>query len=186
MQNDGAVFEVDIWGGVPVQGGKDAIAPIVNALSKAGAMTDRYDALVLMRGGGSLDDLAVFNEEYVARALAACEVPTISAIGHERDVSICDFVADKRVATPPTAAASFLGEGYSFAGRELDLLGKRLINIMNQKIMNSNQRLDMLMQSVGSSSPVKRIESDRRQLRYLIKSLSAHTLQVTDRKKSQT
>ncbi|PLX70041.1 MAG: exodeoxyribonuclease VII large subunit [Denitrovibrio sp.] len=182
MKNDGAVFEVDVWG-VPVQG-KDAIAPIVSALSKAGAMTDRYDALVLMRGGGSLDDLAVFNEEYVARALAACKVPTISAIGHERDISICDFVADKRVATP-TAAASFLGEGYSSAGRELDLLGKRLTNIMNQKVMNANQRLDMLMQSVGSASPKKRVESDRRQLSYLIKSLSGHTLQMTDRKKAK-
>ncbi|PLX66362.1 MAG: exodeoxyribonuclease VII large subunit [Denitrovibrio sp.] len=59
MKNNGAVFEVDIWS-VPVQG-KDAVVPIVQAIAKAGSMTERYDALVLMRGGGSLEDLAVFN-----------------------------------------------------------------------------------------------------------------------------
>jgi len=174
MKNSGAVFAVDVWP-VPVQG-KDAIVPIVTALSKAGAMTDRYDVVVLMRGGGSLEDLAVFNEEYVARALAGCKVPTVSAIGHERDVSICDFVADKRVATP-TAAATFLGEGYASAGRSLDNAGKRLVNIMNQKIMSSNQRLDMLISAVNAASPKKRLDSDRRQLDYLLKSLSFQTKQ---------
>lgn len=174
MKNSGAVFAVDIWP-VPVQG-KDAVAPIVAALSKAGEMTERYDALVLMRGGGSLEDLAVFNEEYVARALAACKVPTVSAIGHERDISICDFVADKRVATP-TAAASFLGEGYCKSGRELDLLGRRLTNVMNQKIMSANQRLDSLAAAVNSASPKKRLEADRRQLDYFMKSLSVHMVQ---------
>jgi len=175
MKNNGAVFEVDVWS-VPVQG-KDAIAPIVEALAKAGSMTERYDALVLMRGGGSLEDLAVFNEEYVARALAACEVPTISAIGHERDISICDFVADRRVATP-TAAAVSLGEGYVSSGRELDSYGRRLINIMNQKLINSNQRLDMMMNAVNAASPKKRVEADRRHLDHLMKNLGMQTLKA--------
>lgn len=182
MKNTGAVFGVDVWP-VPVQG-KDAIAPIVSALSRAGGMTDRYDALVLMRGGGSLEDLAVFNEEYVARALAACEVPTVSAIGHERDISICDFAADVRVATP-TAAASFLGEGYRNSGQELDRLGKRLVAVMNQSVMNANQRLDMMMNSVGAASPRKRIEADRRHLEYLSKTISMQMLQSVSREKSR-
>jgi len=182
MKNNDVVFEVDVWG-VPVQG-KDAIAPIVEAVSKAGSMTDRYDVVVLMRGGGSLEDLAVFNEEYVARALASCEVPTISAIGHERDVSICDFVADARVATP-TAAASLLGEGYRSAGRDLDNYGRRLVTIMNQKVMNSNQRLDMLMSAVSSASPMKRIESDRRHMDHMMKSISVHMMQAVSARKSR-
>ncbi|XOB64841.1 exodeoxyribonuclease VII large subunit [Deferribacteres bacterium DY0037] len=182
MKNNDVVFEVDIWG-VPVQG-KDAVAPIVGALSKAGAMTDRYDVVVLMRGGGSLEDLAVFNEEYVARALAACEVPTVSAIGHERDVSICDFVADVRVATP-TAAASLLGEGYRSAGRDLKDFGRRMINIMNQQMMTANQRLDMLVSSVNSASPAKRFLSDRRHLEHMFKSLSLHMLQSVHAGKSR-
>ena len=182
MKNDEAVFEVDVWG-VPVQG-KDAVAPIVAALSKAGAMTDRYDALVLMRGGGSLEDLAVFNEEYVARALAACEVPTVSAIGHERDVSICDFVADVRVATP-TAAASLLGEGYKSAGRDLDNFGRRLALVMNQKLMNANQRLDMLTASVNSASPLRRIESDKRHVDHLMRAVQMQMMQSISNRKSK-
>jgi len=140
--------------------------------------------VVLMRGGGSLEDLAVFNEEYVARALAACEVPTVSAIGHERDVSICDFVADVRVATP-TAAASLLGEGYRSAGRDLKDFGRRMINIMNQQMMTANQRLDMLVSSVNSASPAKRFLSDRRHLEHMFKSLSLHMLQSVHAGKSR-
>lgn len=183
MRNSGAVFAVDVWP-VPVQG-KDAVAPIVSALSRAGAMTDRYDALVLMRGGGSLEDLAVFNEEYVARALAASEVPTVSAIGHERDVSICDFVADKRVATP-TAAASFLGEGFCEAGKELDGFGRRMLMVINQQMMSANQRLDAFMSSVSAASPQKRIEADRRQTDYLMRSLSVHMTQAVRERRGKT
>lgn len=172
MKQGGIVFEVDVWG-VPVQG-KDAVAPIVQAIAKAGSMTERYDALVIMRGGGSLEDLAVFNEEYVARALSESSVPTISAIGHERDISICDFAADIRVATP-TAAAVFLGEGYVSSGRDLDNFGRRLVNIMNQKLMNANQRLDMLSTAVNTANPAKRLETDRKTLDYLVKTLSVKT-----------
>jgi len=182
MKNNDIRFEVDVWS-VPVQG-KDAVAPIVEALSKAGMMTDRYDVLVLMRGGGSLEDLAVFNEEYVARALAACDVPTVSAIGHERDVSICDFVADVRVATP-TAAAGLLGEGFRSAGRDLKDHGRRLVNVMNQKLMNSNQRLDMLLSAVNASSPIKRLESDRRHVDHMLKSISVHMMQAVSVRKSR-
>jgi exodeoxyribonuclease VII large subunit len=181
MRNSDIRFSVDIWA-VPVQG-KDAVAPIVAALSKAGAMTDRYDALVLMRGGGSLEDLAVFNEEYVARALAGCSVPTISAIGHERDISICDFAADVRVATP-TAAAVYLGEGYKNSGRDLDIFEKRLANIMNRSVMTANQRLDLLMNSVYGASPKKMIESDIRKLDYLMRSVAVQVKNKLGQKRS--
>ena len=82
--------------------GREATAQIVRALALADSA--QYDALILARGGGSLEDLWCFNEEAVARAVADCQTPIVSAIGHETDVSISDFVADIRAPTPSAAA----------------------------------------------------------------------------------
>lgn len=82
--------------------GREATAQIVQALKRAD--NAHYDAIILARGGGSLEDLWCFNEEAVARAIADCETPIVSAIGHETDVSMSDFVADVRAPTPSAAA----------------------------------------------------------------------------------
>lgn len=82
--------------------GREATVQIVRALALADSA--QYDALILARGGGSLEDLWCFNEEVVARAVANCQTPIVSAIGHETDVSISDFVADIRAPTPSAAA----------------------------------------------------------------------------------
>ena len=87
---------------VPVQG-KDAAPRIANALNYVNA-NKVCDVIVLTRGGGSLEDLWPFNEEVLARAIYASEIPVISAVGHERDFTISDFVADFRCATPSVAA----------------------------------------------------------------------------------
>lgn len=87
---------------VPVQG-KDAAGRIANAVRYVNEQ-HLCDVIVLTRGGGSLEDLWPFNEEVLARAIAASEIPVISAVGHERDFSISDFVADFRCATPSVAA----------------------------------------------------------------------------------
>lgn len=87
---------------VPVQGA-DAAPAIVRAIQLANTQHD-IDALILARGGGSLEDLWAFNEESVARAVFASEIPIVSAIGHETDFTICDFVADVRAPTPSAAA----------------------------------------------------------------------------------
>ena len=88
---------------VGVQGEK-AAAEVVTALQDAGRQTEEFDVIVLTRGGGSLEDLHVFNTEEVARAIFASAVPVVVGVGHERDVTIADMVGDVRAATPSNAA----------------------------------------------------------------------------------
>ena len=88
--------------GTPVQG-DDAPRSIARAVRAAGT-SPRVDVVVVARGGGSLEDLMAFNSETVCRAVAACPVPIVSAVGHERDRTVCDEVADLTVSTPTAAA----------------------------------------------------------------------------------
>lgn len=104
--------------------GEGAAGEIAAAITRAGAVAD-LDALIVGRGGGSLEDLWAFNEEEVARALAACPIPVISAVGHETDVTIADMVADHRAATPSAAAIMVVAHADDLKER-LHGLGRRL------------------------------------------------------------
>lgn len=87
--------------------GISAIEEIVTAVESVG-LSNSYEALVVVRGGGSKDDLSVFDNERVVRAIASCRIPTLVAIGHERDLSIAELVADVRASTPSNAAEILL------------------------------------------------------------------------------
>lgn len=119
--------------------GREATAQIVRALQLA----DRqgFDALILARGGGSLEDLWCFNEEPVARALAACQTPVVSAVGHETDVSIADFVADVRAPTP-SAAAELLAPHSADLRQRLDGLHRQLLLRMRERLARERLRLE--------------------------------------------
>lgn len=124
----------------PVQG-REATAQIVRALE----MADRggFDALILARGGGSLEDLWCFNEEVVARAVAACETPIVCAVGHETDVSIADFVADVRAPTP-SAAAELLAPSSADVRQRLEGLRQRLLLRIRDRLHRDASRLEGL------------------------------------------
>lgn len=161
LNNNQIGFKIDLW---PVQvQGESAIPGIVQAISYAGKMTDAYDAVVIMRGGGSMEDLSLFNNEFIARALHFSSVPTISAIGHERDVSICDFIADVRVATP-TAAAEYLSEGVLTASVDLQRLKSILERYMEISLLKVEQKLDMSISVIERFSPEKHIDFLRQKL----------------------
>ncbi|MDU9409490.1 exodeoxyribonuclease VII large subunit [Pseudomonas sp. zfem001] len=119
--------------------GREATAQIVRALQRADAQG--FDALILARGGGSLEDLWCFNEEAVARAVASCVTPIVSAVGHETDVSIADFVADVRAPTP-SAAAELLAPDSSELVQRLHNLQRRLVLQMQGRLARERLRLE--------------------------------------------
>ncbi|WP_287028622.1 exodeoxyribonuclease VII large subunit [Pseudomonas sp. UBA6310] len=121
--------------------GREATAQIVRALQLADAQG--FDALILARGGGSLEDLWCFNEEAVARAIDACVTPIVSAVGHETDVSIADFVADVRAPTP-SAAAELLAPHSADLRLRIDGLRRRLLLRMQDRLHRDAQRLEHL------------------------------------------
>ncbi|WP_411282561.1 exodeoxyribonuclease VII large subunit [Gemmatimonas sp.] len=104
--------------------GEGAPESLVAAIERVSRWHDA-DVLIIGRGGGARDDLWAFNDERVARALAGCPIPTISAVGHEVDVTICDLVADVRAATPSAAAELAVPSRREVIAR-VDSLGKRL------------------------------------------------------------
>jgi exodeoxyribonuclease VII large subunit len=104
--------------------GEDAAADVATALRMI-AKVPGVDVVIVGRGGGSIEDLWAFNEERVARAIAACPVPVVSAVGHETDVTIADFVADLRAPTPSAAAEMVVAAKEEFCSR-IDRLTGRL------------------------------------------------------------
>jgi exodeoxyribonuclease VII large subunit len=126
----------------PVQGDGAARA-LRDAVAAASARcrTDRIDVLLLVRGGGSLEDLWAFNDESLARTIRACAVPVVSGIGHETDVTIADLAADLRAATP-SGAAELASAGFHEASRRLVALGQALATTLRARLDTLEQRLD--------------------------------------------
>jgi len=122
-----------------------------------------HDVVLICRGGGSLEDLWAFNEEIVARAVAACEIPTISAVGHETDFTICDFVADLRAPTP-SAAAEIVIRAKSEICLQLDGMTRRVRHILESRVRNYRHELRHLASSDRLGLVPRRIALARERL----------------------
>jgi exodeoxyribonuclease VII large subunit len=148
---------------VPVQGA-EAGARIAAMLARAGARAE-VEVLLLVRGGGSIEDLWAFNEEAVARALRACPLPVIVGVGHESDFTIADFAADVRAPTP-TAAAELVAPERALLLRELAQRLRALARGAARAHGERAQRLDTALRVLGSPrAPLRGLEQRIAELR---------------------
>ena len=151
--------------------GVEAPAEIAGAIAYA----NRYqlaDLLIVGRGGGSIEDLWAFNDELVARAIYDSKIPVISAVGHEPDVTISDFVADLRAATPSNAAELAVPDQDALR-QNLDEMQNAMAVAMQTKIDRAGERLDNLANRPVLKSPLASFESRRKALELMEKRLIA-------------
>ncbi|UFJ42908.1 exodeoxyribonuclease VII large subunit [Brevibacillus humidisoli] len=163
--------------------GEEAPASIEAAIRRCNEC-DHLEVLIVGRGGGSIEELWAFNDERVARAIAASRVPVISAVGHETDFTIADFVADIRAATP-TAAAELAVPHYLEWLERTRQLEHRLHRVMNTHLHEQRERLNRLSAAYGMRLPQRRIEESHQQLDEWINRLRLTTRQLVRRKREQ-
>jgi exodeoxyribonuclease VII large subunit len=142
--------------------GEGAAEQIAAALRIVGQIPG-VDVVIAGRGGGSLEDLWAFNEEIVARAIAACPIPVVSAVGHEIDVTIADLVADRRALTPSEAAELVVPLDTEIRA-ELDRLSHRLRSALAQRARTARLQLDALAARRGFARPADRLHERGTQL----------------------
>lgn len=152
--------------------GEGAVEEIARAFEVLNRMRDELglELLILARGGGSLEDLWAFNEEAVARAIFDSVLPVVSAVGHERDVTIADLVADKRASTPSKAGVEAVPDAVEVR-KALDSMQKRLTLQLNSALALSKERLGALGSHYFFRDPLRVIEPKVRQLERLSDSL---------------
>ena len=149
------LLEVDVLPSL-VQG-EGAAAQIASLLRRAGA-SGRYDAVLLTRGGGSLEDLWAFNDEALARAIAASPVPVVSAVGHETDFSLADFAADLRAPTPSAAAELLVPDRRDLQAR-IQNLQRRLSMLQTHRLRDAMQRVDRASLRLQALRPQARLQA---------------------------
>ncbi len=134
---------------------------------------NRIDVIIVARGGGSLEELWPFNEEIVARAIARCPIPVVSAVGHETDYTICDFVADVRAATP-TAAAEVVAPSVADLREQLLQWENRSASAVRYRVFSLRQRLENAVQSPVLRHPLNIVNVYRQHVDYLDSQLQQH------------
>jgi exodeoxyribonuclease VII large subunit len=142
--------------------GETAAAQLRNMLSTA-IRRNEVDVLIIGRGGGSIEDLWCFNDEALARAVADCPIPIVSAVGHEIDFALTDFVADVRAATP-SAAAELVSPDQSQYLAALTQLQQRLSRAVRRQLTQQQPRLMQLQQRLQQLHPQRRLEQQQQRL----------------------
>ena len=151
--------------------GDEAPQQIVAAIEALNKHTDA-EAIIVARGGGSLEELWAFNDERVARAIHSSRLPVISGIGHETDFTIADFVADVRAPTP-SAAAEIAVPDQGELRRTLDILRNRLVALVGRQIAEQRSALEVQGRALSRLSPQAKIVSYRQRIDELTRSASA-------------
>ncbi len=141
--------------------GEGAAQSIVNGIQALDQMN--LDVIIVGRGGGSIEDLWAFNEEIVARAIFDCNTPIISAVGHETDWTIADFVSDRRAPTP-SAAAELAVSNYRQTLERLDNLKHRMDNNLSNRLDFYRERLSHIKTRMTFLSPVNKLNENKRRL----------------------
>ena len=165
---------------VAVQGA--SAAPEIAKAIKLFNEQNAADVLIVGRGGGSLEDLWAFNEEIVARAIFQSQIPVISAVGHETDFTIADFVADLRAPTPSAAAELAVPDIFELKS---DLLGlkQHLSVLMRNLVESEKEKVENIQKQVTILSPANKIKNSRQELSNLYeKSVNLVTLKINDEK----
>lgn len=162
--------------------GRDAAASICAAVALLNSM-DGVDVIIVARGGGSIEDLWCFNEEAVARAIAASAIPVISGVGHETDVTICDLVADVRAATP-SVAAEIVVPPVEEERREIAALLFDLRRSMRDELAVRLAETQSLTAALGRLSPVYAMASRRQRIDDILEVLRFRVHAQLDRSRS--
>jgi exodeoxyribonuclease VII large subunit len=142
------------------EGASESVAASVRALR------GKADVVIVCRGGGSAEDLWPFNTEAVARAIFECDAPVISAVGHETDVTLADFVADLRAPTPTAAAEMAVPDLQALKDR-ISGFERRLLRILGGRLDQEEARLDYLRRSLSSRRMYSLVSEHRQRLDYL-------------------
>ena len=162
------------------EGAAEDIAKAIYEFNKLNAA----DVLIVGRGGGSIEDLWAFNEEIVARAVFASRIPVISAVGHETDYTICDFVADLRAPTPSAAAECAVPDIFELKAN-LVSLRQHIISLTRNKMNIERSSLSSFEKRLALRDPVTNINEQRKELVYLTEKLSILTNSILDENKSK-
>ena len=149
--------------------GEAAAGQIIEAI-KCAEQRNECDVLLLVRGGGSLEDLWPFNNEQLARTIFDCTIPIVTGIGHEIDTTIADFVADTRAPTPSAAAEIIVPDGTDLE-ISIQQLQTRLTKQMEDRLRNSSQHLDWYMRHLQQFHPGKQLSIQRARLKLLSRHL---------------
>ncbi|MEH7224829.1 exodeoxyribonuclease VII large subunit [Bacillus sp. JJ1566] len=163
--------------------GVNAGPSIVQAIQKANEF-GKIDVLIVGRGGGSIEELWAFNEEIVARSIFQSKVPIISAVGHETDITIADFVADLRAPTP-TGAAEMAVPHIAELSERLLVRHTRLLRAMKEKLLNDTKRLDTLKKSYAFRFPKNLYDQKEQQLDRLVERLEREGVRAIGRKQEE-
>lgn len=160
--------------------GEGAVASIVNGIQALDQLG--VDVMIVGRGGGSIEDLWAFNEEAVARAIFECETPVISAVGHETDTTIADFVADLRAPTP-SAAAELAVFDYRLIEEQIFLYQNQMERLLRQQIETARLRISHMQTKLRYLSPENKLRENRRYALELEERMQMRMKQILEQKR---